>query len=83
MAGKRTHGKGAFVAGSRLSTIKVATGFPESNREQRLPDAGGLSIVFDADTGFPAILLFDNGYLTQLRTAPAGRSRPTCSPARR
>jgi ornithine cyclodeaminase/alanine dehydrogenase-like protein (mu-crystallin family) len=69
--GGEVHGKGAFVHGSRFFTIKLATGF-ESNRERGLPDTSGLSIVFDADTGFARFVLFDNGYLTQLRTASAG-----------
>lgn len=69
--GGELHAKGAFIAGSRFLTIKVATGFP-MNREKELPESGGLSVVFDADTGFPAMLLFDNGYLTQLRTGAAG-----------
>lgn len=63
--------KGAFVHGGDFFTIKIATGFP-LNSQRGLPYARGLSLVFDAETGFPTLVLFDNGYLTQLRTAAAG-----------
>jgi ornithine cyclodeaminase len=34
--------------------------------------SSGLVLVFDASTGFPLLLLYDNAYLTELRTAAAG-----------
>jgi ornithine cyclodeaminase len=34
--------------------------------------SSGLVLVFDATTGFPLLLLEDNAYLTELRTAAAG-----------
>jgi ornithine cyclodeaminase len=65
------HAKGAYVFGSRFFTLKIASGFPQ-NGELGLPDVSGMSLVADAATGFPACLLLDNGYLTQLRTGAAG-----------
>src|SRR5207249_11169586 len=32
----------------------------------------GIVLVFDSITGFPRAVLFDNGYLTDLRTGAAG-----------
>jgi len=49
----------------------MATGFP-TNQERGLPDSGGLSMLFDSGTGLLVMILFDNGYLTQLRTGSAG-----------
>jgi ornithine cyclodeaminase len=37
-----------------------------------VPVGSGLVLVFDATTGFLAAVLFDNGYLTELRTGAAG-----------
>lgn len=69
--GGELHGKGAFIDDSQFLTVKLATGFP-TNRELGLPESSGLSIALDATTGLPAVILFDNGYLTQLRTGAAG-----------
>jgi ornithine cyclodeaminase len=69
--GGELHGKGAFIDGSPFLTVKMATGFP-TNQERGLPDSGGLSMLFDSGTGLLAMILFDNGYLTQLRTGSAG-----------
>jgi ornithine cyclodeaminase len=69
--GGEAHGKGAYAQESSYFTVKVATGFP-SNRTRGIAETGGLSVVFDAETGFVDVVLFDNGYLTQLRTGAAG-----------
>jgi ornithine cyclodeaminase len=69
--GGEIHGKGAYVEGSPYLTVKAATGFP-SNSALGLPDSSGLSLVFDSATGLLVMILFDNGYLTQLRTGAAG-----------
>lgn len=66
-----THVKGAYLYGSPFYTVKVASGF-FANREKRLPVGSGLVLVFDATTGFLRAILFDNGYLTDLRTGAAG-----------
>jgi ornithine cyclodeaminase/alanine dehydrogenase-like protein (mu-crystallin family) len=52
-------------------SVKVATGF-YSNPRRGLPVTGGLSVVLSAETGALDTLLFDNGYLTELRTGAAG-----------
>ncbi len=65
------HVKGAYLKGSKVFAIKVASGFYR-NAEKNLPTGSGLVLVFDAETGFPLALLRDNAYLTDLRTAAAG-----------
>ena len=64
------HVKGAHLAGARFIVIKVATGFP-ANRERGLPSGDGMFLLLDAQTGAPALLLEEHGYLTDLRTAAA------------
>src|SRR2546428_8043784 len=65
------HVKGAYLHGRPFYSIKEAAGF-YGNAEKGLPVGSGLVLVFDATTGQPAALLFDNGYLTELRTGAAG-----------
>jgi ornithine cyclodeaminase len=65
------HVKGAHIQDAPVFALKVATGFYH-NAARGLPSGAGLSLVFDAGTGFPVALLQDNGYLTDLRTAAAG-----------
>ena len=65
------HVKGAYLHGAPFYSIKEAAGF-YGNAEKGMPVGSGLVLVFDATTGFLAALLFDNGYLTELRTGAAG-----------
>jgi ornithine cyclodeaminase len=65
------HLKGAHVHGSPHWAVKAATGF-WSNTARGLPVTSGLFLVFSAETGLPSAILFDNGYLTELRTGAAG-----------
>jgi ornithine cyclodeaminase/alanine dehydrogenase-like protein (mu-crystallin family) len=65
------HLKGAHVQDMPVWSVKAATGF-WNNRERGLPVTNGLSIVFSAETGVLQAILFDNGYLTELRTGAAG-----------
>jgi ornithine cyclodeaminase len=65
------HLKGAYIEGQPCFSFKIATGFYD-NPDRGLPTGSGLVMVFDAWTGFPAALLQDNGYLTEMRTAAAG-----------
>jgi ornithine cyclodeaminase/alanine dehydrogenase-like protein (mu-crystallin family) len=65
------HVKGAYLAGSPIFALKIATGFYQ-NASRGLPSGAGLFLVFDATTGFPLALLRENGYLTDLRTGAAG-----------
>ena len=65
------HVKGAYLKGSPIFAVKIASGFYR-NPDRGLPMSSGLVLVFDAATGFPLLLLHDNAYLTELRTAAAG-----------
>ncbi len=65
------HVKGAWLRGAPIFAIKIASGF-YGNPERGLPLSSGLVLVLDASTGFPLLLLHDNAYLTELRTAAAG-----------
>ena len=69
--GGEVHVKGAHLHGSRFFCIKEAGGYPASVA-LGLPANSGMVQVFDAETGRIRGLLFDNGYLTDLRTAAAG-----------
>jgi ornithine cyclodeaminase/alanine dehydrogenase-like protein (mu-crystallin family) len=64
------HVKGAHLKGARHIVLKVATGFYR-NRARGLPSGDGLFLLLDAETGAPAFLLAEHGYLTDLRTAAA------------
>lgn len=63
--------KSAYLPGYSGIAVKVSAGFFD-NPSKGLPSLGGLMIVFDSETGVPRSALFDNGYLTDLRTALAG-----------
>lgn len=65
------HVKGAYLNGAPYFSIKVASGFYR-NPERGLPIGSGAVWVFDAVTGLLDAILFDNGYLTDLRTGAAG-----------
>jgi len=70
-SGAEVHVKGAHLQGSPFFSIKVASG-SYGNPARGLPVGSGIVLVFDAATGFPRSVLFDNGYLTELRTGAAG-----------
>lgn len=63
--------KSAYLPGYGGIAIKVSAGFFDNPR-RGLPSLGGFMMVLDAETGVPAAALFDNGYLTDLRTGLAG-----------
>ena len=65
------HLKGAHIHGAPYWSVKAATGF-WGNPGRGLPLTNGLSLVFSAETGMLSAILFDNGYLTELRTGAAG-----------
>jgi ornithine cyclodeaminase/alanine dehydrogenase-like protein (mu-crystallin family) len=65
------HLKGAHIHGSKYWAVKAATGF-WGNPDRGLAVTNGLFLVFSAETGILAAILFDNGYLTELRTGAAG-----------
>jgi len=63
--------KSAYLPEHDGIAVKVSAGFFD-NPARGLPSLGGLIVVLDAETGAPRAALFDNGYLTDLRTALAG-----------
>ncbi|MDM3888717.1 ornithine cyclodeaminase family protein [Pseudomonas sp. BCRC 81390] len=64
--------KSAYVEGSATFTVKISTGFYD-NPGKDLPSNDGLMLVLSAHTGQPLALLQDEGWLTGMRTALAGR----------
>jgi ornithine cyclodeaminase len=63
--------KSAFLPGHPGIAVKISTGFFD-NPARGLPSLGGLMVLLDTSTGLPQAALFDNGYLTDIRTALAG-----------
>lgn len=63
--------KSAYLPGYEGIAIKVSAGFFD-NPARGLPSLGGSIMVLDTETGIPRAALFDNGYLTDLRTGLAG-----------
>ncbi|MEX2278657.1 MAG: cyclodeaminase [Acidimicrobiia bacterium] len=63
--------KSAYLPGHPGIAVKLSAGFFD-NPARGLPSLGGLMVLLDAQTGVPLAALFDNGYLTDLRTALAG-----------
>ncbi|MFB4394571.1 MULTISPECIES: ornithine cyclodeaminase family protein [unclassified Pseudomonas] len=64
--------KSAYIEGSDTFAVKISTGFYDNPR-QGLDSNDGLMLVLSAHTGQPLALLQDQGWLTALRTALAGR----------
>jgi ornithine cyclodeaminase len=71
------HVKTAWVSGVPFIAVKVASGFYD-NPARGLPTGSGMMALFDAATGMPAGLLFDNGFLTDIRTGAAGAVAADC-----
>src|ERR1700733_14280143 len=65
------HVKGAYISGSPTFAVKLATGFYR-NADQGIPPSDGFIAVMSASTGVLHALLYDEGWLTNLRTAMAG-----------
>ena len=66
--------KGAYLHDAPYYVVKVASNF-RNNPANNLPAKSGLITVFDAATGFPAAIMVDNGYLTNIRAGAAGAAR--------
>ncbi|GAK29026.1 ornithine cyclodeaminase family protein [Serratia liquefaciens] len=64
--------KSAWLEGDEQFVLKVSSGFYR-NPAQGLASNQGLMMAFSAHTGEPQALLLDEGWLTALRTALAGR----------
>ncbi|HVW91967.1 MAG TPA: ectoine utilization protein EutC [Devosia sp.] len=63
--------KTAYVPGLPSFAIKISPGFFD-NPKLGLPSVNGLMVLLSATTGLLEAALFDNGYLTDVRTAAAG-----------
>jgi ornithine cyclodeaminase len=63
--------KTAHIKGWRRYAIKVSSGAFD-NPKRGLPSLSGLMMLFSAETGQVEAVLFDEGYLTMVRTALAG-----------
>lgn len=63
--------KSAYVKGMPYIAIKIASGFYD-NPSRGLPTGSAMMVLLDAETGFCEAVLFDNSYLTDLRTGLAG-----------
>lgn len=57
--------------GGDYYVIKIASGF-YNNNEVGLPTSNGMMLLFDQNTGMPAVILQDECMLTDVRTAVAG-----------
>lgn len=65
------HIKYGYSKRGKHYVVKIASGFYE-NPKHGLPSNNGLMLLFDKQTGKPACILLDEGYLTDIRTAAAG-----------
>jgi ornithine cyclodeaminase len=63
--------KTAYVPGLESFAVKISPGFFD-NPKLGLPSVNGLMVLLSATTGLLQAALFDNGYLTDVRTAAAG-----------
>ncbi len=62
---------GTYLSEAPFYVVKVRSSF-HNNPTLNLPIQSGLTIVFDAVTGFPTAILIDNGYLSMLRAGATG-----------
>ena len=67
-----THIKYGYIKHDDYFVIKVASGFYQ-NYKMDLPSSSGLMLVFSQKTGQLDSILLDEGYLTNVRTAIAGK----------
>jgi ornithine cyclodeaminase len=65
------HVKCGYITGGEFFVIKLASGFYQ-NGDLGLPASSGAMLLASTQNGFPAALLVDEAYLTDVRTAAAG-----------
>lgn len=65
------HIKYGFIKNDDFYVIKIASGF-YANPQLGLSSSNGLMLLFNQQTGVLEAILFDEGYLTDVRTAVAG-----------
>jgi ornithine cyclodeaminase len=63
--------KSAYVRGVSTLAVKIGAGFA-GNRDKGLPSSPAIVLALDATTGVASAVLFDEAYLTDLRTGLAG-----------
>ncbi len=61
------HIKYGWIKGDEIFIVKIAGAYPQNKAKVQ-----GIILAFDAKTGVPIVVLQDEGYLTNLRTAIAG-----------
>ena len=66
------HIKYGYIKNDKYYVIKIASGFP-NNTDLELSNGQGMMLLFDQKTGKPISILLDGGYLTDVRTAIAGK----------
>ena len=71
------HIKYGCVTGGESYVMKMASGFPD-NVTLGLPVGNGVILVFSQKTGALELLLLDEGWLTDIRTAAAGAVAARC-----
>tara|TARA_B100001123_G_C15149043_1_gene962748 strand:- start:159 stop:1109 length:951 start_codon:yes stop_codon:yes gene_type:complete len=65
------HIKYGYIKGGSHYVIKIASGFPQNQKENIKPGQG-MMLLFDIQTGVPEAILIDDANLTDIRTAIAG-----------
>ena len=65
------HIKYGYIKGGDHYVIKIASGFP-NNQKDGIKPGQGMMLLFDIKTGEPEAILIDNANLTDIRTAIAG-----------
>ena len=65
------HIKYGYIKGGNHYVIKIASGFPQNQKENIKPGQG-MMLLFDIQTGIPEAILIDDANLTDIRTAIAG-----------
>ena len=65
------HIKYGYIQGGSHYVIKIASGFPDNQKENIKPGQG-MMLLFDIQTGMPEAILIDDANLTDIRTAIAG-----------
>ncbi|MCB9098058.1 MAG: hypothetical protein H6632_00855 [Anaerolineales bacterium] len=63
--------EGTYFSQSPYYVVKIDSRF-QKNPNINLPAENGVLLVFDALTGFPAAIMVDNGYVTNIKVGAAG-----------
>ena len=65
------HIKYGYIKGGDHYVIKIASGFPDNEKDGIKPGQG-MMLLFDIETGVPEAILIDEANLTDIRTGVAG-----------